>query len=140
MRKRFRKTTFNAGSIGLAEIAIALKYVIKKGGAIGGRYIHEFERRFREYLGAKHAISFGSDRMALFFILKAMRIGSGDEIILPAYTCVVVPNAVRHAGAKPVYADIDPNEIEIKMTDRTKAVIVQHTYGVPQGFMRFPRL
>jgi dTDP-4-amino-4,6-dideoxygalactose transaminase len=84
---------------------------------------------------------FASGRHALYAILKAMGIDQGDEVIVQAFTCVAVPNAVRFAGAEPVYVDISPNfrntfgmdltNLEYLLTDRTKAVIVQHTFGVP---------
>lgn len=81
---------------------------------------------------------FFKGRVALYAILKAMGIGPGDEIILPGFTCVVVPNAIMYLGAKPVYVDIqretyniDPQRIEEKITKRTRAIIVQHTFGIP---------
>lgn len=81
---------------------------------------------------------FFKGRVALYAILKAMGTGKGDEIILPGFTCVVVPNAVTYLGAKAVYADInpavfniDPRCIEERITGRTKAIIVQHTFGIP---------
>lgn len=81
---------------------------------------------------------FFKGRVALYAILKAMGIKAGDEIILPGFTCVVVPNAIIYLGAKPVYVDIDPKtynldpqKIEDKITERTKAIIAQHTFGIP---------
>jgi dTDP-4-amino-4,6-dideoxygalactose transaminase len=77
-------------------------------------------------------------RAGLYAILKAMGLKERDEVILPGYTCVVVPGAIRHAGATPVYADIraadfniDPVGVEKLITPRTRAVIAQHTYGIP---------
>src|SRR3990167_6264235 len=73
---------------------------------------------------------FGSGREALLAGLKALDIRSGDEVIIQGYTCVVVPNAVHAAGATPVYADIDPESLNIdlkkiqtKITPRTRAII-----------------
>lgn len=59
------------------------------------------------------AFAFWKGRVALYAILKALGIGPGDEVILPAFTCVVVPNAIRFTGAKPVYADIAPGGYNI---------------------------
>ncbi len=77
-------------------------------------------------------------RVALYAILKAMGVGPGDEVILPGFTCVVVPNAIVYLGAKPVYVDIDPqtynidpDKIKDKITNKTKAIIAQHTFGIP---------
>lgn len=82
-------------------------------------------------------IYFYKGRVALYTILKAMGITPGGEVIIPAYTCVVVPNAILYLGAKPVYADIElktfsvkPDEIRNKINSNTKAVICQNTYGL----------
>ena len=76
-------------------------------------------------------------RVALYAILKAASIGMGDEVILPAYTCVVVPNAIIYTGATPVYVDVDfdsfnanMQNIERAITPNTKAIICQNTFGL----------
>lgn len=76
-------------------------------------------------------------RVALYSILKAAGIGSGDEVIIPGYTCVVVPNAIIYTGATPIYVDIDPHsfnttasEIEKAISAKTKAIICQNTFGL----------
>jgi dTDP-4-amino-4,6-dideoxygalactose transaminase len=76
-------------------------------------------------------------RVALYSVLKAMRIGPGDEVILPAFTCVVVPNAILYLGAKPVYVDINSStlcahtpQIEAAITSRTKAILIQNMLGL----------
>lgn len=76
--------------------------------------------------------------MSLYVILEALGIGSKDEIILPAFTCVVVPNAMIYHGIKPVYVDIEPDtynidvsKIKEKITPQTKAIYAQHTFGIP---------
>jgi len=109
----------------------------------GGSYdapdvIGEYERRFAQCCGVKHGISFGAGRMALYAILEALDIGQGDEVILPAFTCVVVPNAILYRGARPVYVDIEPRffnidarKVEAAITPRTKALYAQHAFGVP---------
>ena len=81
---------------------------------------------------------FFKGRVALYAILKSIGIGQGDEVILPGFTCVVVPNAITYLGAKPVYIDIasvtfniDPSKIEEKITEKTRAIIAQHTFGIP---------
>lgn len=82
-------------------------------------------------------VSFNSGRGALFAILRAFGIGGGDEVILQAFTCVAVADAIRRTGAIPVYADINDSytmdvvDVARKITKKTKAVIVQHTFGVP---------
>lgn len=103
-----------------------------------GKDIEKLETAFNKYLGSKHSLAFQRGRDALLVLLKAMEIGGGDEVILQAYTCIVVPNAIQYTGATPVYVDIeehgfniDPELIEKALTTRTKAIIVQHTFGEP---------
>jgi len=80
-------------------------------------------------------VSFNSGRAALFAILRAYGVGEGDEVIVQAFTCVAVPDSVRLTGAVPVYADIgeaynmDIGDFAKKISKKTKAVIVQHTFG-----------
>lgn len=76
-------------------------------------------------------------RVALYAILKAMNIQEGDEVVLPAFTCVVVPNAIKYLGATPIYVDIDAKtynfdlkQLESKITERTKVIICQNTFGL----------
>ncbi len=98
-----------------------------------------YESRFAALFGADYrASSFWKGRTALYAILQSLELRPNDEVIVPGYTCVVVANAIRHTGAKPVYADIargtfnlDPASVETRLTARTRALIVQHTYGIP---------
>ena len=80
---------------------------------------------------------FFKGRVALHAILKAAGIGEGDQVLLPGFTCVVVPNAINYTGAEPVYVDIsltdfnlDPDQLP-SPPDRARALMVQHTYGIP---------
>jgi len=95
------------------------------------------EGKFKEYLDAKYAFSFNSGRSALFTIIRALEMREGDEVLLQAFTCNAVPNPVLWADGKPVYVDIDeslnidPDDLEKKITSRSRAIIIQHTLGVP---------
>lgn len=96
------------------------------------------ESAFAARVGAAHAYSFWKGRVALSAILDALNVREGDEVILPGFTCVVVPNAVQYAGARPVYVDVqantlnlDPEQVAQAVTPRTRAIIVQHTFGRP---------
>ncbi len=97
-----------------------------------------YEHAVQGFFGAGTAFTFWKGRVALYAILKALRIGPGDEVIVPGYTCVMVPGPVLYAGAKPVYADIEldcygvqPDAVARKITPRTRAILAQHTYGLP---------
>ena len=102
-----------------------------------GKAIEDLEKWFQDFFHTQHVSSFVSGRSALYAVLWALNIGSGDEVILQAFTCVVVPNVIIATGAKPVYADItksltlDPEDVKKRITPKTKAILVQHTFGIP---------
>lgn len=84
------------------------------------------------------AFTFASGREGLLALLKAMNVQEGDEIIIQGYTCVVLPNAIHAAGAIPIYVDIeketlnlDVNAVKRAITPRTRAIMCQHTFGIP---------
>lgn len=98
----------------------------------------QYEEMFARTFDVPHAFAFWKGRVAFYAILQALGLGEGAEVIVPGFTCVVVPNAVRQAGARPVYADIqpetynlDPASVERLITPRTGALLVQHTFGIP---------
>ncbi len=102
-----------------------------------GLEIEELRSSLSHHFGMSASL-FGSGREALLAALKSLDMRSGDEVIVQGYTCVVVPNAVHAAGATVVYADIDPEslnldlkKIQTKITPRTRAIICQHTFGIP---------
>jgi dTDP-4-amino-4,6-dideoxygalactose transaminase len=86
---------------------------------------------------------FASGREALLALLRALHLKTGEEVIIQGYTCVVVPNAIHAAGGVPIYADIDGDTLNLdcddvarRITPRTRAVIVQHTFGIPGNLKR----
>lgn len=113
----------------------------KRGSAIG-----KLEQWFRIRYKVPEAVSFATGREALLAVLQALNIGQGDDVIIQAYTCIVVPHAVLWSGAKPVYADIDdtlnmdPRSLLARLTPKTKAVIVQHTFGAPADIAAIKRI
>jgi len=84
-----------------------------------------------------YSISFESGRTALHALLAAKGLSPGDEVLIQSYTCVAVPNSILWAGATPIYVDIDenltmsPEDLVKKITPKSKAVIIQHTFGMP---------
>ena len=95
----------------------------------------EFEQAYADYLGVKYALGVTSGTTALYTAMAALEIGPGDEVILPAYTWYSDYDAIVLAGALPVFVEIDesfninPKEIEAKITPRTKAIIAVHLQG-----------
>lgn len=100
-------------------------------------YAVELENWFQTFFKTKTAVSFSSGRSAFYALLKAHGVEKGDEVIIQAFTCSVVPYMILQTGALPVYADIDdsftmdPKSLEEKITKKTKLIVVQHTFGIP---------
>lgn len=125
----------------LSDVLIAWKYVFlpwKWNSILEGKNSIKLERKFCEYMEARWAVSFDSGRSGLYAILKCMGIKDYDEIILQAFTTVALPNVIKWCGARPVFIDIDEKtyninseKIEEKITAKTKAIIIQHTFGNP---------
>jgi len=97
-----------------------------------------FGRRFAEFVGVRHALPVANGSVSLEIALRALRIGPGDEVIVPAYTYVSTGTSVLMVGAIPVFADmerasycLDPDDAERKITPRTRAIIAVHLYGHP---------
>jgi dTDP-4-amino-4,6-dideoxygalactose transaminase len=105
---------------------------------IGGPLVDRFERSFAEYCEVSEAVGVANGTDALTLVFKALGIGPGDEVILPANSFVATAEAVVHCGATPVFVDIDPltynidvNQIESHITSRTRAIAPVHLYGQP---------
>ncbi|MBY4828856.1 DegT/DnrJ/EryC1/StrS family aminotransferase [Burkholderia dolosa] len=103
-----------------------------------GKYIPAFEEAFAKFCGVKHAIAANNGTTALHLALVALGLQPGDEVIIPTVTYIATANAVRYCGATPVLVDvdadtmnIDPQDIERKLTARTKGIIPVHLYGHP---------
>lgn len=103
-----------------------------------GKYIEKFETSFAEFCGVKYALGCCNGTVALHLALLAAGVGPGDEVIVPTLTFIATANAVVYCGAKPVFIDseqdtwnLDPAQLESKITPRTKAIIPVHLYGCP---------
>lgn len=126
------------GTTSLQDCLVALRFGINRSHLIQGSLIQEYEREFARQVGVRFATSFSTGRVALFALLRIFKIQNGDEVLLQAPTHIVVPNAIRYAGGKPVYVDCELNtfnmnlaEAEQKITSKTRVLLVQHTFGVP---------
>ncbi len=118
------------------EILDAARRVLDSQQCVLGPEVEALESEIAAYCGCEHAVGVTSGTDALLISLMALEIGPGDEVILPAYTFFATAGSVARAGARPVFADIDPGSfnldparLEAAATDRTKAVIPVHLYG-----------
>jgi dTDP-4-amino-4,6-dideoxygalactose transaminase len=121
-----------------ADLDAAYRRVMDSGWYILGREVEAFEEEYAAFCGVKHCIGVGNGLDALHLILRAMGIGPGDEVIVPANTFIATWLAVSYVGAKPVPVEpeqrtynIDPARIEAAITTRTKAIVPVHLYGQP---------
>ena len=112
-----------------------IKNTVKFNDFTLGRYVEKFETEFCKKQKVKYSIGVGSGTDAIFLSLKALGIKDGDEVITPSYSFYATPGAIVAAGAKPVFVDvkndlnIDENQIEKKITKKTKAIIPVHWSG-----------
>src|SRR3990167_629778 len=112
-----------------------------------GKYIGAFEEAFATFCGAKHAIAANNGTTALHLAMVAMDLKPGDEVIIPTVTYIATANAVRYCGATPVLVDvcadtmnIDPADIERKITSNTRGIIPVHLYGHPADMTAVNRI
>ena len=118
-----------------------LEYVteaIRSGWISHGKYVSMFEEKFSEFCDVKYGISCNSGTSALHLALVALGIKEGDEVIIPTFTYISTANVVKYVNATPIFVDssretwnIDPEKIEEKITEKTKAIIPVHLYGLP---------
>lgn len=128
---------FHVAAVGEEEAQAAAE-VIRSGWLTMGPRTFEFERQFAAYVGAKHAIAVCSCTAALHLALEALRIGPGDEVLVPTTTFTATAEVICYLGAKPVLVDVqpdsmnlDPNDAVRRITAKTRAIIPVHVAGAP---------
>ena len=124
-------------ALGQEEIS-GVTAVLRSGMLASGERVAEFEKKFADYCETAHAVAINNGTAALHAALLAADIGRGDEVIVPAFSFIATATAVSMAGAKPVFADVDPEtftinpgDIEERVTKKTRAVIGVHLFGQP---------
>lgn len=140
MRMRARhehKVPLANASLGPDDVELARHWLRNPGMGFQHDHVEQFEAAFAEWNGTRHAIAFMGARVALSAALDALDLRPGDEVIVPGYTCVVVPNALRFAGLVSQFADIeldtyglDAAQVEVRIGPRTRAVLLHHLYGL----------
>src|SRR2546428_10233390 len=126
------------GTTRWSDCVEALRYLLTPAQLVQGATIEEYEQAFAGTVGVKYAISFASGRIGLYGLLRALGVGEGAEVLLSVPTHIVVANAIRYTGARPVYVDcrledynIDLAEAKRRITPRSRVLLLQHTFGVP---------
>lgn len=120
------------------DVLLALRLLLKPIGWFDFTQTEILEQKFSALFGREYrALAVNGGRSAEYLILKTLGVGGGDEVVVQALTCVAVPNSVAWTLAKPVYADVGDNfnisteDLREKLSERTKAIIVQHSFGIP---------
>lgn len=120
------------------DIRAAFERVFSSSWYIEGVEDEAFEKSFAEYCGTEYCVGVGNGLDALMLSLKALDIGSGDEVIVPSNTYIATALAVTYVGATPVFVEpdvrtfnIDPKRIEAQITEKTRAIMPVHLYGQP---------
>jgi dTDP-4-amino-4,6-dideoxygalactose transaminase len=129
--------SFQPPAIGEEEIE-AVAETLRSGWLTSGPRTEELERRFGEYVGARHAVALASGTAAMHLSLVAAGVGPGDEVVTTPITWPATANVVVHCGARPVFADVresdlnvDPDAVAAALTPRTKAILPVHLAGQP---------
>jgi dTDP-4-amino-4,6-dideoxygalactose transaminase len=124
----------------IPELEDAFRRTLDSGQFIFGPEVEAFEREVAEKLGTADAVSCANGTDAIVLVLDAMGIGPGDEVICPSFTFYATAEAIARVGATPVFADIDPvtlnldpGDVERRLTERTKALMPVHLFGRPAG-------
>jgi dTDP-4-amino-4,6-dideoxygalactose transaminase len=119
-----------------AEVSAGCQRLMDTNDWVGGAVIAEFERRWAHYCGTAEAVAVGNGTDALHLVLRALGIGAGDEVIVPANTFTATAEAVVLAGARPRFVDVDPDNllvtaaaVQAAITPATAAVLPVHLYG-----------
>jgi dTDP-4-amino-4,6-dideoxygalactose transaminase len=120
------------------EIDDSINQVLSETAFVGGPFLEKFELQFAAFTGTRHCIGVGNGTDAIFIALNALGIRPGDEVITAANSFIATSEAVTMAGARVVFADIDPatfnldvKDLEKKITPKTRAIIAVHLYGQP---------
>jgi dTDP-4-amino-4,6-dideoxygalactose transaminase len=127
------------------EVETGFAEVLDAGDFIAGKAVAAFEQEYAEFVGARHCVGAGNGTDALEMALRALRVGLGDEVIVPANTFIATAEAVVRVGARPIFVDvdddallIDPARVDAALTDQTRAVVPVDLYGQVAPFEQLP--
>lgn len=132
-----RRLALLGGTTAAADCLVVAGHLLR-GRLVDGPALMRYESAFADAVGVRHGISFATGRVGLYGLLRAVGVGPGDEVLLQVPTHIVVPNAIRYTGARPLYADcvpgnwnIDLDDAARRLTPATRVLVLQHTFGIP---------
>lgn len=127
--------------------ATAAQEAILSGWVTQGPKVEEFEKKFAEYTGAKHAVAVSNCTTALHLAMIVGGVKQGDEVICPSMSYIATANCIRYVGANPVFAEVNPitfnidvHHVKTLITPRTKAILIVHQIGMPADIDAFQKL
>ncbi len=127
------------------EVGAGFAEVLAAGDYIGGKAVAAFEQEYAAYTGAGVCVGVANGTDAVELALRAIGVGQGDDVVVPANTFIATAEAVVRAGARPVFVDVDddallinPDQVEQVLTERTRAVVPVDLYGQVAPFERLP--
>ena len=130
-----------------SDVVLAFKTLLQPWRWQTGKALSQLNIQLKSQLQAKHCWLLNSGRSALYLALKVLNLDSTDEVLCQAFTCVAVPNAILWADAKPVFVDTVKNgfnlsikDLQKKITSKSKALIIQHTFGQPDDLQAIKQL
>src|SRR3954454_22151850 len=119
-----------------AEVRAKISAVLDRGVYVLGEEVRAFEAELAAYVGAPHAIGVANGTDAIVLALRALGIGPGDDVVVPAFTFYASAEAIALTGARPVFCDVDPDTfcvtadtVQAALTPRTRAVLAVHLFG-----------
>jgi len=129
--------SLGAATLGKDDVRLARRLLSARGDWEDTAPVDEFQKEFAKWNGSRYAFAFMAGRVALSACIYALDLKPGDEVIVPGYTCIVVPNAFHYAGINVVYSDIeletyglDALKATNSITKRTRAILIHHLYGL----------
>ena len=130
-----------------SDVVLAFKTLLQPWTWKSGKTLNLLSQKLKSFFKAKNCYLLNSGRNALYLALKTLNLKSSDEVLCQAFTCVAVPNAILWAGAKPVFVDtvknsfnLDIQDLAKKITHKSKALIIQHTFGQPDDINAIKQL
>ena len=139
-----------SATLTLRDVGLALREMWLPSVTRQKKEMARLTQRVKEFLGVTHVGFYMGGRASLCAVMRTLELGPGDEVLIPAFTCQCVVNGLRYEGVNPVYVDIelesygmDASKVEAAVTDRTRALLIQHTFGLPgrdlQALLDFAR-
>jgi dTDP-4-amino-4,6-dideoxygalactose transaminase len=129
------------------DLTPLLDQILNSGAYVLGPQLTQFEKDLATYINARHAVGLNSGTDAVLIGLRALHVGAGDEVIVPAMSFFATVEPILLLGAKPVFVDIDPvsyaldpKQVSERISPQTKAIIAVHLYGCPADLKALSRM